>query len=35
MNILVSNDDGWGMGGIMALIKALAPLGHIDVVAPE
>lgn len=35
MNILISNDDGVFAPGIIALAEALAPLGHITVVAPE
>ena len=35
MRILVTNDDGILAPGIAALADALAPLGHIDVIAPE
>jgi 5'-nucleotidase len=35
MRILVTNDDGILAPGITALAEALAPLGEIDVVAPE
>ncbi|HZR83146.1 MAG TPA: 5'/3'-nucleotidase SurE [Candidatus Binatia bacterium] len=35
MRILVTNDDGILAPGIAALAEALAPLGEIDVVAPE
>ena len=33
--ILVTNDDGIGAPGLLALVKALAPLGRVVVVAPE
>lgn len=35
MDILLTNDDGWGKKGLLILVKALAPLGHITVVAPD
>lgn len=35
MRILISNDDGIRAGGLLALKKALNPLGEIHVVAPE
>lgn len=35
MRILVSNDDGYFSPGIEALVRELAPLGEITVVAPE
>ena len=35
MRILISNDDGYFSPGIIRLAEALAPLGHITVVAPE
>ncbi|HBX22747.1 MAG TPA: 5'/3'-nucleotidase SurE [Desulfotomaculum sp.] len=35
MQILISNDDGIGAGGLLALKKALDPLGEVHVVAPE
>lgn len=35
MRILVSNDDGYNVAGIEALVAALRPLGEIVVVAPE
>lgn len=35
MRILLSNDDGYFAPGIMALERALAPLGEVVVVAPE
>ncbi|MBI3545806.1 MAG: 5'/3'-nucleotidase SurE [Gammaproteobacteria bacterium] len=35
MRILLSNDDGYLAPGLACLARALAPLAHIDVVAPE
>ncbi len=35
MRILISNDDGVHAGGLLALKKALNPLGEVHVVAPE
>ncbi|MCR4663984.1 MAG: 5'/3'-nucleotidase SurE [Paludibacteraceae bacterium] len=35
MEILITNDDGWGSKGLMRLVKSLMPLGHITVLAPE
>ncbi len=35
MRILLSNDDGYFSRGIAALAEALAPLGHLTVVAPD
>jgi 5'-nucleotidase len=35
MRILVSNDDGYNVPGIEALVKALQGLGELTVVAPE
>ena len=35
MRILVTNDDGFGFGGLDALIKVLRPMGDITVVAPK
>lgn len=35
MRFLVSNDDGYLAPGIVALAKALRPLGDLDIVAPE
>jgi 5'-nucleotidase len=34
MNIVITNDDGYGEPGIEALYTAVAPLGNITVVAP-
>lgn len=35
MRILLSNDDGYLAPGLVCLARALKPLAHIDVVAPE
>ena len=35
MEILITNDDGWGAEGIVALTDAMRLLGHVTVVAPE
>ncbi|MBN2447325.1 MAG: 5'/3'-nucleotidase SurE [Phycisphaerae bacterium] len=35
MRILITNDDGILAPGIAALYEAVAPFGHVDVVAPE
>lgn len=35
MEILITNDDGWGSKGLTTLIQAMRSLGHITVVAPE
>jgi len=35
MHFLVSNDDGYLAPGLLALVKALRPLGKITVIAPE
>ena len=35
MRILLSNDDGYLAPGLACLARALTPLAHIDVVAPE
>jgi 5'/3'-nucleotidase SurE len=35
MHLLVSNDDGYLAPGLLALVKALKPLGKITVIAPE
>ena len=35
MHILVSNDDGYLAPGLLALVKALRPLGKVTVIAPE
>jgi 5'-nucleotidase len=35
MNILITNDDGWGAPGIMALVEAMKPIGKVYVLAPD
>ena len=35
MEILVTNDDGWGSKGILTLARLMTQLGHVTVVAPE
>ena len=35
MNILITNDDGWGSKGILTLVRAMLPLGRVYVVAPD
>lgn len=35
MNILLTNDDGWGSKGLMTLLPHLLPLGHVMVVVPD
>ena len=35
MEILVTNDDGIHAEGLRALAKALRPLGHVTVIAPD
>ena len=35
MNILITNDDGWGFEGINALESVAAKLGNVWTVAPE
>ncbi len=35
MEILITNDDGWGAQGIMLLTKLMTQLGHVTVVAPD
>lgn len=34
MEILITNDDGWGAKGIMTLVRLARPFGNITVVAP-
>ena len=34
MEILITNDDGWGAKGIMTLVRIMETLGHVTVVAP-
>ena len=33
--ILLSNDDGFGSPGLLALAEGLAPLGQVVIVAPD
>lgn len=35
MNIVITNDDGWGSRGILSLTRLMAALGEVTVVAPE
>lgn len=35
MQILITNDDGWGSKGILTLIRAMRQLGDVTVVAPD
>lgn len=35
MNILITNDDGWGAKGIRTLARLMMPFGHVTVVAPD
>lgn len=35
MEILVTNDDGWGSKGIITLVRLMTQLGHVTVVAPD
>ncbi|MCQ2345666.1 MAG: 5'/3'-nucleotidase SurE [Paludibacteraceae bacterium] len=35
MNIVITNDDGWGADGIMLLTRLLKPFGKLYVVAPD
>lgn len=35
MEILITNDDGWGSKGLTTLIHNLLPLGHLTVLAPD
>ena len=35
MNILITNDDGWGSKGIRTLVKLMLPFGKVYVIAPE
>ena len=35
MNILITNDDGWGTQGILTLVRTMLPLGHVIVIAPD
>ena len=35
MEIVITNDDGWGTGGLLTLIDEMRKLGHVTVVAPD
>lgn len=35
MNILITNDDGWGTKGILTLTRLMLPFGKVYVIAPE
>ena len=35
MNILITNDDGWGAKGLLCLIRNMQQLGHVTVIAPD
>lgn len=35
MHILITNDDGWGAKGILALLRVMRTLGDVTVVAPD
>ncbi|MBQ6777426.1 MAG: 5'/3'-nucleotidase SurE [Paludibacteraceae bacterium] len=35
MNILITNDDGWGSKGIMLLARVASQFGHVTVLAPD
>ena len=35
MEILITNDDGWGSDGILLLTRLMLPLGHVTVLAPD
>lgn len=35
MEIVVTNDDGWGTKGILTLVMEMCKLGHVTVVAPD
>ncbi len=35
MEILVTNDDGWGAKGILTLVRLMRQLGHVTVIAPD
>lgn len=35
MNILITNDDGWGTQGILTLVRTMLPFGRVIVVAPD
>ena len=35
LNILITNDDGWGTQGILTLVRTMLPFGHVVVIAPD
>lgn len=35
MNIVVVNDDGWGVAGIRLLAREMTKLGHVTIIAPD
>lgn len=35
MEILITNDDGWGSKGIMLLCRLMTEFGHVTVIAPD
>lgn len=35
MEILITNDDGWGSKGILTLVELMKPFGHVTVVSPD
>lgn len=35
MEIVVTNDDGWGTKGIRALVAVMRTIGHVTVIAPD
>lgn len=35
MNILITNDDGWGAPGIRMLVEEMKKIGHVIVLAPD
>jgi 5'-nucleotidase len=35
MEILITNDDGWGAKGILTIVRIMSELGHVTVVAPN
>ena len=35
MNILITNDDGWGSKGILSLVGEMRKMGHVTVLAPD
>lgn len=35
MEILITNDDGWGSKGILTLTRLLKSMGHVTVIAPD